>query len=154
MFIRLWVWQLRWLLLGFAVAVLLCFPALTQADPYADFDTKVMVAVGGDDRVVLEPKPCESKMVLDLVRPEYHKEMRKITYFMRGRPIPGCAFIDRPTGVVFGVFEDGDQIPFPMSAFKREGASHRPGYRPGERSWDASWPRSITAPTVVLGIRN
>jgi len=134
-------------------SVLLFFGFNVVAEPVSDFDTKVMVAVGGDDRVVLEPKPCESKPILKLVRPDYQKQMRKITYYMKGTPIPGCAYIDKPNGAVFGLFEDGDSLSFPMHVFKREGASHRPGYRPDGRSWDASWPRSITAPTSVIGIR-
>ena len=138
-----------WMLWAAIATALVFVPKVVHGQD--DFDKKVMVASGGNDRVVLEPKQCESKMVLDAVRPEYQKKMRKITYFMRGTPIPGCAFIDREQGAVFAMFEDGDQLTFPFHVFKPEGGgmNHQPGYRPDARSFDAS----LTVPTLVLGTR-
>lgn len=82
-----------------------------------DFDTQVMVLKGGNDRVVLEPKPCTSR-VLALVREEFKARMRQITYILADRQsIPGCAYVDKANGVVYGIFEDGDTLMLPMDKF-------------------------------------
>jgi hypothetical protein len=91
------------------------------------FDTIMVVGGKSTDKIVIDVTPCQSKTLLDAIKPEYQAQFKRAIYFYRleaqkqGYPqkIEGCwiAIPQRPD-VLMTVWEDGDRIPVPVNVLK------------------------------------
>jgi hypothetical protein len=86
-----------------------------------DFDNHVMVLDAGGYRIVVEPTPCTSS-VLVFVDDAYKARAKNVTYVEKKMTVPGCAIVLPEHGVVSMLFEDLDFAELPLSEFQRGSA--------------------------------
>ena len=70
----------------------------------------------GDTVVRISSKPCTSKIVIEMLKPEVVKQFRQAELRNVGKPTKGCWTMDS-TGV-FIILENGDQGYIPPESFK------------------------------------
>ena len=79
----------------------------------------VAVAKAGDNKLRLMRTPCTNAGVLEQIKEEWHEKFQAAEVSVNGKNIPGC-WILNAEGAVFILFEDGQSISMPTSAFSIE----------------------------------
>lgn len=93
------------------IIAIVCWPLSVKAK-----DIAVLKSQG--DVVTLTDEPCVS-VVVQQIRPEWQAKFRSATYYVgkERKTVRGCYMLYEDT--YHTIWEDGDRIPIPMSAFKQ-----------------------------------
>ena len=97
-------------LIASLLAILACV-AIAAKPPTEELEVR-----SGDTVIRISSKPCTSKIVIEMLKPEVVKQFRQAELRNAGKPTKVCWTMDS-TGV-YVILENGDQGYIPPEAFK------------------------------------
>lgn len=101
-------------MIKFLVTILLA--TLTTITPAAKPPAEELEVRSGDMAIRISNKPCTSKVVIEMLKPEVVGQFRRAEVRNAGKPTKGCWTMDAQG--VFIILENGDQGYIPPEAFK------------------------------------
>jgi hypothetical protein len=75
---------------------------------------------GGDELRLLNA-PCDHKVILDQLKPEFHSQIKRAQATIDDKPIKGCWIEVEEEKGVYTLFESGEGHLFLLETFKEEG---------------------------------